>query len=91
MCFAVYGGCVFGGAVSKTNCNKWRPDYFKFSTKAINKAATVKVVIKSALKPTVGAVLGATVDQVVSNLIKMQDTHGAAPPFNPIIVMPEIV
>ena len=60
-------------------------------SEAIKEGATVKDVIKSALKPTVGAVLGATVDQVASNLIQMRDNHDSAPPPNPPIVVPEIV
>ena len=43
------------------------------------------------LKPTAGAVLGATVDQVASKLPEMLDTHDSAPPPNPPIVVPEIV
>ena len=39
---------------------------FKANSEAIKEGATVKDVIKSTLKPTVGAVLGATVDQVAS-------------------------
>ena len=35
----------------------------------IKEGATVKDVIKSSVQPTVGAVLGATVDQVASKLI----------------------
>ena len=42
----------------------------KASSKAIKEGTTVKDVIKSTLKPTVGAVLGATVDQVASKLIE---------------------
>ena len=60
-------------------------------SEVIKENATVKDVIKSALKPTVGAVLGATVDQVASNLIQMRDNHDAVPPPNPQIVVPEIV
>ena len=40
-------------------------------------------VIKSTVQPKVSAVLGATVDQVASQLIDMRDKHAAAPPFNP--------
>ena len=45
----------------------------------------------STLKPTVGAVKGATVDQVASKLIEMWDNQIDAPPFNPLIVVPEFV
>ena len=38
-----------------------------------------------------GAVLGATVDQVASKLIQMRDNDNAAPPPNPPIVLPKIV
>ena len=63
----------------------------KAGSEAIKEGATVKDVVKSVLKPTAGAVLGATVDQVVSKLLKMRDTHNSAPPPNPPIVVPEIV
>ena len=43
----------------------------KSGSEAINEDATVKDVIMSALKPTVGAVLSSTVDQVASNQIQM--------------------
>ena len=43
----------------------------KAGSEAIKEGATVKDVIKFTLKPTVGAVLGATVDQIVSKLIEM--------------------
>ena len=43
------------------------------------------------LKFTAGAVLRATVDQVVSNLSQMRDNRDAAPPPNPPIVVIEIV
>ena len=39
----------------------------KAGSEAIKEGVTVKDVIKSTLKPTVGAVLGATVDQVASS------------------------
>ena len=45
----------------------------KAGSKAIKEGATVKDVIKSTLKPTVGAVLGATVDKVASKLIEMRN------------------
>ena len=37
-----------------------------------------------------GAVVGATVDQVVSKLIEMRDNQNDAPPSNPSIVLPEL-
>ena len=43
------------------------------------------------LKPTVGAVLGATVDQVASKLSEMRDNQNHAPPPNLPIVVPEFV
>ena len=61
------------------------------SSEAIKEGATVKDVIKSTVQPTVGAVLGATVYQVGSQLIEMRDRHAVAPPPNPPIVLPEIV
>ena len=59
-------------------------------SEAIKEGATVKDVIKSTLKPTVGAVLGATVDQVASKLIEMRNKQNDAPPSNPPIVLPEL-
>ena len=43
----------------------------------------------STLKPTVGAVLGVTVDQVASKLIKIRNNHNDAPPPNPPIMLLE--
>ena len=43
------------------------------------------------LKPTIGAVLGATVDLVTSKLIEMRDNQNDAYPPNPPIVVPEFV
>ena len=43
------------------------------------------------VQPTMGAVLGAMVDQVASKLIEMRDMHDAAPPPYPPIVLPEMV
>ena len=63
----------------------------KAESEAIKEGATLKDVVKSVLKPTTGAVLGATVDQVASKLLKMRDNHDSAPPPNPPIVVPEIV
>ena len=60
-------------------------------SEAIKEGATVEDVIKSTVQPTVGAVLGATVDQVASKLIEMRETHDAAPQPNSPIVLPEIV
>ena len=45
----------------------------KAGSTAIKEGVTVKDVIKSTLKPTVDADLGATVDQVASKLIKMRN------------------
>ena len=60
-------------------------------SEAIKEGATVKDVIKSTVPPTVGAVLGATVDQVASKLIEMRDKNGTAPPPNLPIVLPDMV
>ena len=62
----------------------------KVGIEAIKEGATVKDVIKSTLKPTVGAVLGATVDQVASKLIEMRNNPNDAPPPNPPIMLPEL-
>ena len=42
------------------------------------------------LKPTVGADLGATVNQVASKLIEMRNNQNNAPPPNPTIMLPEL-
>ena len=60
-------------------------------SEAIKEGATIKDVIKSTVQPNVGAVLGATVDQVASKLIEMRDKHDAALPPNPPIVLPEMI
>ena len=62
----------------------------KAGSKAIKEGVTVKDVIKSTLKPTVGAVLGATVDQVASKLIEMRNNQNDAPLPNPPIMLPEL-
>ena len=63
----------------------------KAGSEAIKEGARVQGVVKSVLKPTVGAVLGSKVDQVASKLIQMRDNHDFAPSPNPFIVVPEIV
>ena len=63
----------------------------KAGSEPIKNGATVQDVVTAVLKPTVGAVLGATVDQVASKLIQLRDNHDSAPPPNPPIVVPEIV
>ena len=63
----------------------------KSGSEAIKEGAKFIDVIKFTLTPTVGAVLGATVDQVASKLIQMRDNHDALPPPNPPIVVPEIL
>ena len=80
-----------GCAIPQTVGNEGRPNSFKAGSEAIKEGATVKDVIKSTLKPTVGAVLGATVDQVASKLIEIRDNQNDAPPPNPPIVVPEFV
>ena len=62
----------------------------KAGSEAIKEGATVIDVIKSTLKPTVGAVLGATVDQVASKLIEMRNNQNDAPQSNPPIMLPEL-
>ena len=63
----------------------------KAGSEAIKEGATVKDLIKSTLKPTVGAVWGDTVDQVASKLIEMQNNQHDTPPPNPQIVVPQFV
>ena len=65
--------------------------FLKAVSEAIKECATVKDVIKFTLKPTVGAVLGAPVDQVASKLIEMRNNQNDSPPPNPPIVVPEFV
>ena len=60
----------------------------KAGSEAIKEVATVKDVIKSTLKPTVGADLVARVDQVASKLIEMRNNQNDAPPPNPPIMLP---
>ena len=62
----------------------------KAGREAIKERATVKDVITSTFKPTVGAVLGAKVDQVASKLIEMRNNQNDAPPPNPPIMLPEL-
>ena len=62
----------------------------KAGSEAIKEGATVNDVIKSTLKTTVGAVLGATVDQVTSKIIEMRNNQNDAPPPNPFIMLPEL-
>ena len=62
----------------------------KAGSKAIKEGATVKDVITSTLKPTVGAVLGATVDQVASKLIEMRNNQNDAFPPNLPLMLPEL-
>ena len=63
----------------------------KAGNNAIKETARVNDVIKCTLKFTVGAVLGATVEQVSSKLIEMRDNPNDAPPPNPPIVVPAFV
>ena len=63
----------------------------KAGNNAIKEGATVKDVIKSTFKLTVGAVMSATVDQVASKLIEMQDKQNDALLQNPLIVVSELV
>ena len=65
-------------------------NFLKAGSKAIKEGATITDVIKSTFKLTVGAVLGATVDQVASKLIEMRNNKNDAPPFNPPIILPEL-
>ena len=62
----------------------------KASSKVIKESVTVKDIIKSTLKPTVNAVLGATFDQVASKLIEMLNNQNDAPPPNLPIMLPEL-
>ena len=59
-------------------------------SEVIKKNAMVNDVIKFTLKPTIGAVLGATVDQVAFKLIEMRNNQNDAPLSNSFIVLPEL-
>ena len=59
-------------------------------SEAIKEGATVKNVIKSTLKPMVGAVLGTTVDKVASKLSEMRNNQNDAPPRNTPIMLHEL-
>ena len=63
----------------------------KANSKAMKEGVTVEDVIKSTLKCTIGADLGATVDQVFSKLIEMRNNLNNAPPPNPLIVVHELI
>ena len=71
--------------------NKGAQTLLKAISKTIKEGATLKGDIKSILKPTVAAVLGATVDQVVSKLIQMHDNHDSASSPNLPITVQNIV
>ena len=62
--------------------------HLKADSKAIKEGATVKDVIKFTLKPMVGEVLGATIEQVTSKRIEMRDNENDAPSPNTFIVVP---
>ena len=60
------------------------------SSQAMNEGASVKEILKASLKPTMGAVLGATTDQVLSRL--NEDKPLSAPPPGPpdtVVVPPQ--
>ena len=62
----------------------------KPGSKAIKVNVTVKDVIKSTLKPTLEAVLGASVDKVAYKLIEMRNNQNNKPSSNPPILLQEI-
>ena len=62
----------------------------KAGSEAIKEGATVKDVITSTLKLTVGDVLGASVDKVASKLIEMRNNQNDAPTPNPPVMLPEL-
>ena len=63
MCSAVFCGLFLQWrGFSKPLAIKGAKTLLKLGSEAIKEGATIKDVIKSTLKPTVGAVLGATVD-----------------------------
>ena len=58
---------------------------------SMKEGSTWKQALKSSLKPTLGAVLTATADQVASNVNVQQEPPAAAPPPGPPIAHPEAV
>ena len=62
----------------------------KAGSKAIKEGATIRDVIKSTLKPTVGEILGATLNQVASKIIEMRNNQNDAPSSNPPIMLFEL-
>ena len=64
---------------------------YKAGSEEIKEGARINDVFKSTPKPMVGAVLGATVDQVASKLIEMRNNQNDAPLPNPPIVVPELI
>ena len=62
----------------------------KAISESIKEGATVKDVIKFTLKPTVCAVVGATVAQVDSKLNEMRNNQTDAPQPNPPIMLPKL-
>ena len=64
--------------------------YLKAGSKASKEGAMVKDVIKCTLKPTVGADIGAKVDQVASKLIELRNNQNDAPSPNSPIMLPEL-
>ena len=77
-----------GDAIFKPVAMKGIKTIIKAGSKAIKEGSTVNDVITSSLKPTVGAVLGATVDQFAPKLIEMRNNQNDAPPPNPPIMFP---
>ena len=63
----------------------------KATSKDIKESATVKDLIMSTLKTTVGAVFGETVDHVAFKLIKMRINQNDDPTPNSTIVVPKLV
>lgn len=54
-------------------------------------SSTLKAVITSTLKPLMGAVLGASVNQIIFKLIQLSDYHDVGRPFIPPLIVPKIV
>ena len=88
-------GSVMLSAEYGGSSNRWQlksaQSLLRAGSEVIKEGATVNDVIKSTVQPTVGAMLGATVDQVASKLIEMRDKHDTALPPNLPIVVPEMV
>ena len=78
-----------GCETSQTSGYERRPDFFKSWQRSDQRRFHSERRNQATLKPTVGAVLEATVNQVASKLSEMRNNYNDAPPPNPPIVLQE--